>query len=203
MPKLWTDTIANHRRAVRDATIDATATLVAQHGLRSVTMSRIAEQTGIGRATLYKHFPDVAAILLAWHDREVQGHLERLAEVRDRGQNPAARLEAVLHAYALIRHESRGHHDAELAGLLHRDELVARAQHQLHDMLRDLLAEAAASGDIRADVTPDELATYSLHALGAASDLPSKVAVRRLVDLTRSAMQPSPEAGRSVASSNS
>ena len=38
-------------------------------------MSQIAEQTGIGRATLYKYFPDVEAILLAWHERQVTGHL--------------------------------------------------------------------------------------------------------------------------------
>ncbi len=42
-----------HRRAVRDATLHATAALVAEHGLLSVTMSQIAEATGIGRATLY------------------------------------------------------------------------------------------------------------------------------------------------------
>ena len=54
MPKLWTETIDEHRRAVRDATLDATGALVAEHGLASVTMSRIAEETGIGRATLYK-----------------------------------------------------------------------------------------------------------------------------------------------------
>jgi AcrR family transcriptional regulator len=67
-----------HRRAVRDATLDTTVALVAEHGLASVTMSQIAEQTGIGRATLYKYFPDVEAILLAWHQRQVAEHLEQL-----------------------------------------------------------------------------------------------------------------------------
>jgi len=54
VPKLWHHTIEAHRREVRDAILDNTATLVAAHGLRQVTMSQIAEQTGIGRATLYK-----------------------------------------------------------------------------------------------------------------------------------------------------
>ncbi|HET7480249.1 MAG TPA: helix-turn-helix domain-containing protein, partial [Rubrobacteraceae bacterium] len=76
MPKLWNETIEAHRRAVHDAILDATAVLVAEHGLLSVTMSRIAEETGIGRATLYKYFPDVEAVLLAWHERHVTGHLE-------------------------------------------------------------------------------------------------------------------------------
>ncbi len=54
---------------MQDAALDATAALVAERGLRSVTMSQIAAQSGIGRATLYKYFPDVEAILLAWHER--------------------------------------------------------------------------------------------------------------------------------------
>jgi len=72
---LWDDTIESHRRAVRDTTLDAAAALVAEHGLASVTMSEIAERTGIGRATLYRYFPDVEAILLAWHERQVSSHL--------------------------------------------------------------------------------------------------------------------------------
>ena len=56
VPKLWNETIEAHRRAVRDAILETTAALVAEHGLTSVTMSQIAEETGIGRATLYKYF---------------------------------------------------------------------------------------------------------------------------------------------------
>src|SRR5215218_824193 len=120
MPKLWNETIQAHRREVRDAILETTWALVAEHGLLSVTMSQIAEKTGIGRATLYKYFPDVEAILLAWHGRQITGHLEYLAEVRDQAGGAAERLEAVLEAYALISHESHGHHDTELAAFLHR-----------------------------------------------------------------------------------
>src|SRR5450759_5946872 len=102
MPKLWNDTIEAHRHAVREATLDTTAALVAEHGLGSVTMSRIAEETGIGRATLYKYFPDVEAILLAWHERQIGRHLEHLADVADHASETADRLQDVLTAYALI-----------------------------------------------------------------------------------------------------
>jgi AcrR family transcriptional regulator len=147
-------------------------------------MAQIAEGTGIGRATLYKYFPDVEAILLAWHERQIAGHLEYLAELRDQAGGAGERLEAVLQAYALISHESHGHHNAELATFLHRDEQVARAQQQLRDMIRDLLADAAGAGELRSDIAPDELASYCLHALTAARSLPSKAAVRRLVKVT-------------------
>jgi AcrR family transcriptional regulator len=190
VPRLWTETIEAHRREVREAILDTTAALVAEHGLLSVTMSQIADETGIGRATLYKYFPDVEAILFAWHDRQITGHLGYLVDVRDQAGDAAQRLEAVLDAFALISHATRGHHDTELAAFLHRDQHVARAQHRVHDLIRDLLAEGAGAGDVRTDVPPDELATYCLHALSAASSLRSRAAVRRLVALTLTGLRP-------------
>jgi len=189
VPKLWNDTIETHRHAVREAILDTTWALVTEHGLTSVTMSQIAEQTGIGRATLYKYFPDVEAILFAWHQRRVTGHLEHLGELRDQVGDAGERLEAVLEAYALISYHRR-HHGTELAALLHRGEHVARAQQQLVDLIRDLLSEVAESGDVRDDIAPDELANYCLHALTAASSLPSKAAVRRLVKVTLAGLRP-------------
>jgi len=183
VPKLWNDTIDAHRRAVRDATLDTTAALVAEHGLRSVTMAEIAERTGIGRATLYKYFPGVEAILLAWHERQISQHLEQLTEVA-REAEPGERLGAVLEAYAAMSHGSRGHHDAELAAFLHRDEQVMRAEKQLRDLIGGLLTEAAQSGEIRTDISAAELTTYCVHALAAARRLPSAAAVRRLVAVT-------------------
>jgi AcrR family transcriptional regulator len=191
MPRLWNQTIEAHRREVRDAILDTTAALVTEHGLLSVTMSQIAEQTGIGRATLYKYFSDVEAILVAWHDRHVTGHLEHLAAARDQAADPGKRLEAVLEAYALVAHGmSHQRYGTELTALVHRDEHVAQAQQQVHDLIRDVLAEAAKAGDIRSDIAPDELASYCLHALTAAGNLPSKAAVRRLVTLTQAGLQP-------------
>jgi hypothetical protein len=57
-------------------------------------------------------------------------------------------------------------------------------------MIRDLLTEAAKTGDVRDDVAPEELASYCLHALTAASSLPSKAAVRRLVAVTLAGLRP-------------
>jgi AcrR family transcriptional regulator len=190
VPKLWNDTIETHRRAVRDATVETTAALVAQRGLRSVTMSQIAEETGIGRATLYKYFPDVEAILRAWHEREIGRHLEQLAHVRDQADDAGQRLRAVLEAYARIARGSHGHHDAELAALLHRDDRVIRAQRELEAMIQGVLAEAAAVGLVRDDVSAEELAAYCIHALAASGAVRSPDAVARLVDVTLAGLRP-------------
>jgi AcrR family transcriptional regulator len=190
VPRLWDDTIQAHRHQVREAILDTTAALVATHGLLAVTMSQIAAATGIGRATLYKYFPDVEAILLAWHQRQISGHLDQLAEVRDQAGDADQRLEAVLEAYALIAHQAHGHRDSELAAFLHRDQHVTKAEQQLRDMLQHLLTQAAATGKIRGDVAPSELASYCLHALAAAGSLPSRAAVRRLVTVTVAGLRP-------------
>jgi AcrR family transcriptional regulator len=188
MPKLWTETLEAHRREVRDTTLDTAAALVDQHGLLSVTMSQVAEETGIGRATLYRYFSDVEAILVAWHDRQVTRHLQHLLAVRDQAADAGRRLEAVLEAYALMTYERP--HDTALAALVHRDEHFAKVEQQLRDLIRELLIEAVEVRDVRDDVAPDELASYCLHALAGAGSSPSKAAVRRLVTVTVAGLHP-------------
>jgi AcrR family transcriptional regulator len=190
MPKLWTATIEAHRREVHDAILATTAALAARHGVLSVTMSQIAAAAGIGRATLYKYFPDVEAILVAWHERQLGGHLERLARIRNQAGGPHEKLRSVLEVYAGIQYALRAAHGTELAAHLHRGKHVALAQRQLLDLVRDLLTEGAEAGDVRTDVAPVELANYCLHALAAASSLPSKVAVDRLVEVTLAGLAP-------------
>jgi AcrR family transcriptional regulator len=191
VPKLWSETIETHRSQVRGAIIETTAALVAERGLRGVTMSQIAEDSGIGRATLYKYFPDVEAILAAWHEQHVTAHLEHLVSVRDHSGDPSERLEAVLEAYALICYEIAHHdHGADLTALVHRGEQITRAQQHLNQLIRDMIAEAARSGRVRSDVTPEELAAFCLHALAASSSMTSKAAVRRLVTVTIAGLRP-------------
>jgi AcrR family transcriptional regulator len=197
VPKLWSDTIEAHRRDVRQAVMDTTWQLVVDHGLLAMTMSRIAEEVGLGRATLYKYFPDVEAVLLAWHERHVGGHLEQLAAARDRPGDALDRLEAVLETYATIAHRSHGHQGTELAAFLHRDHQLDHAEQKLRGIVRELLAEAASSGGIRGDIAPDELASYCLHALAAAGAMPSAAAVHRLVGITLAGLRPPSSSGAS------
>lgn len=190
VPKLWTETVEGHRREVRDAVLDSTAALVGRHGLRAVTMSRVAEEAGIGRATLYKYFPDLESILHAWHERQITSHLAELAALRDGGGTIGERLRAVLAGYARLSRASRGHRESELAVRLHGGQDVVRATGQLHEMMAELIETGARSGELRSDVPAEELATYCLHALAAAGDLASEAAVHRLVDVTLAGLRP-------------
>ncbi len=46
------------------------------------------------------------------------------------------------------------------------------------------------TGEVRDDVAPADLASYCLHALGAADNLKSKAAVRRLITVTLAGLRP-------------
>jgi AcrR family transcriptional regulator len=178
VPRLWNETIESHRREVREAITETAATLVFEHGLRGVTMSQIAERAGIGRATLYKYFPDVDSILHEWNASQVDSHLKHLAEIRDAAGDPEDRLVAVLNAYAHIVQRS---HDSELVKFLHPDQQIADAQRQLHDMIKQLITEGVRQGQLRDDVHAAELANYCLHALTGAATLTTQAAIKRLV----------------------
>jgi len=189
MPKLWTNTVAAHRLEVREAILDATWALASERGPAQVTMSQVAERAGIGRATLYKYFPSVQAILVAYHRRHIEGHLEQLVQIRDKARDPERRLRAVLEAYARIhrhrvQHEREHSHGPELATLMHTDEEVGYAQQQLLAFLREVIEEAVSHRIVRDDVGANELASYCLHALVAASSLTSDAGIQRLVDIT-------------------
>ena len=64
------------------------------------------------------------------------------------------------------------------------------AQQQLLGFLQDLIADAANAGEARDDMPPAELAGYCLHALQAASTLPSEAAARRLATVTLAGLRP-------------
>ncbi|HKX15011.1 MAG TPA: TetR/AcrR family transcriptional regulator [Propionibacteriaceae bacterium] len=192
MPKLWTETVATHRQEVREAILDATGSLVQSRGLLAVSMSEIAEATGIGRATLYKYFPDVETILSAWHQRHVEAHLAELRRIQQRTADPVARLQAVLRQYSDICRQRRRHGDDDLTAVLHRSAEVRKLQRQLLDLISGLVAEAAEAGAVRQDVPVAELASYCIHALAAAGNS-STTAVDRLLDVVWTGITPTPQ----------
>jgi AcrR family transcriptional regulator len=184
VPKLWTATIEAHRREVRTAVIAATAALVVDHGLRGVTMSRIASEAGIGRATLYKYFPDVETILSEWHQDQVAKHLTRLQAVRSHPGTARERLAKVLEAFAhLTRAPSQHTAAADLVASLHAGDRLSKPETELRELLTSLIDEGVEAGELRGDVPANELALYCLNAAAGARYAESQAAVRRMLDV--------------------
>jgi AcrR family transcriptional regulator len=86
------DAARNRRRVLA-----AAEELFATRDPRSVTMGQIARLAGVGRATLYRRFPDVASVALALldeHERRLQHELIRGVPPLGPGADPADRLAA-------------------------------------------------------------------------------------------------------------
>ncbi|MFD5278115.1 TetR/AcrR family transcriptional regulator [Pseudarthrobacter sp. NPDC058362] len=173
-----------HRTAVREAILDATVSLAAEHGVLSVTMSDVAASAGVSRATLYKYFPDVQSILQAEHHRQMAGELEQLHSVKAAGGDPRRQLEQVLRIHAMVVHR---HHDSAIAAVLQQSGAL---QHK-EQFLEVILRKAADDGTIRTDIAPAELTRFCLHALAAAAQAGSEAEVDRLVRLTLDALEAS------------
>lgn len=178
MPKLWNDTIEAHRSAVASAVMDKTAELAAREGLHTLTMARIAQEAGIGRATLYKYFSDVEGILSSWHRRQINTHLESLERIRDQRATPLQALEAVLTTYGEnIRHG----HDHAFVALLHAMPHVREAHGHLQEFIAAMIAEAVHDGSLKGGIPPSEMARYALAAI--AGGAPNRPALVRLVEM--------------------
>ena len=145
---------------------------------------------------MYKYFAGVEAVLAAWHEPQITGHLAQLAELARTG-TPVVRLAMMLHALAHIaRHSSS--HAMDLAPVLrrgHRSEHGTRARQELHRMVAESIAEGAARGELRDDVAPEELSAYCLSAVAAGAGLESDAAVRRLVEVTLDGLRPPARSG--------
>ena len=184
VPKLWEASVDAHRDAVREAVLDAAWQLAAERGIRGVTMSQVAAEAGVGRATLYRYYPDVEAILTAAHERHVEHHLAHLttlaASAGAATGDALARLETVLGAFATICFE-RGRGGEVLGALVHTAAATRGAEDRVVARVTDMVAEAAQAGAVDAQTPPVELARFAVHALMAASAAADEAGVERVV----------------------
>lgn len=188
MPQLWEKTIDAHRGAVREAVLHAAAGLVAEGGPTAVTMASLARRAGVGRATLYKYFPDTGAVLLAWHEAVVAEHLAAVRAAGAEDGSARERLDAALAAYMrAMSHRAQHHGHGEE---LHRAQHVSVAGAALVDLLSDLVTAAMAEGSVRADVPARELAEFCVASLAAAPPRGTRAAASRLLTVVGSALDP-------------
>jgi AcrR family transcriptional regulator len=135
----------------RDALIAAAATCFARDGY-GVPLETIAAAAGVGRATLYRNFPDRQALALAIFSRGA----DRLGAMIDPERPIAETMEQLVRAgaepLALF---------ARIAAELHQDHANICAFRQLalrmEEMLTPALVAAQRRGEVRHDATPSDL----------------------------------------------
>lgn len=130
----------------RARVLDAAARLFAERDGRELTMEQIARAAGVGKATLYRRYPDVGSIalaLLSEHERALQDELLRGAPPLGPGAPPAERLAAFYRAMVELL-ERHGHLALAAETGARRFASGAYGAWALH--VRHLLGEAGLAG---------------------------------------------------------
>jgi AcrR family transcriptional regulator len=113
----------------------------------------IADLAGVGVGTLYRHFPQRSDLIAAVFQREVDACADAAAAL-SAAYEPAAALARWLHRYTEFVATKRGLAKALHSGDPAFDALPGYFMRRLEPTLGSLLAAAAASGEIRADISP-------------------------------------------------
>jgi AcrR family transcriptional regulator len=178
---------ADARRAV---ILDAALQVFGQYGYRRTSMDDIARGAGIAKGTIYLSFASKEEVFQALSQRLSQRMLAGAQTARHRPGTTAGKLTA-MHAawfgtYAeTIRHSP---HAAELLDAKHRlsADLLTDAARRYQRLVRDVLAEAAAAGELdleAAGLTADTAAELMIaSARGLESIAASPAAYRRHLD---------------------
>lgn len=137
-------------RANRDAVLNAATVLFAERGVE-VSYEEIAERAGVGRATLYRHFPTREALLAGLLD-DLMEELERAAA------GFSQRPEGLLHLVDFcVQAQQRHLPIVDLANQAAPSEQMATMRRRFEQLLAQPLAEAQSAGLVRSEVTVNDV----------------------------------------------
>ncbi len=167
---------------MRDRILDAAESLMGRLGYQKMTMDDIAREAGIGRRTIYLHFPGKHATALATIDRIVERLKERLGELAASDLPWDERIRRMLLARVLFRFDSvRDYHHSidEIFRSLRAAYMERRARYFAEEavIFAGVLARGRAAGAFVVD-DPEAAAATLLLATNAL--LPSSLSTREL-----------------------
>ncbi|MEM1331964.1 MAG: TetR/AcrR family transcriptional regulator [Actinomycetota bacterium] len=168
----------------RAAVADAVRTLFAEEGWDAVTHQRIAERSGLGRNTVYRHFPDRTALLLhAGHFNQVH-HAPRTGDLRT---DLIAELTTFRHELfdgivgnVMAAMVERADHDPEIGPM--RDALVEAGARQTIDIVEEAVAAGRMTDAVSVRDLVAALCGPAVYARLCTGDPPSDAAIEHLVD---------------------
>ena len=166
--------------------VEVTLDLIAKHGLRGATMARIAAGTGIRQASLYTHFENRRAILLAALDVVY----ERVFASRDTptDENSLERLRQMCdHHLELWATQGEKHHAVQLMEFVSgaRSEGLAEILAEKHmasiEQYAQVVRDGQKEGRIPEHVDPDQVA-WLITGWAFAGDVSHLMGFRRFLD---------------------
>jgi len=139
----------------RERVLEA-AKAVFSAGGPEASLEAVAREAGVGIGTLYRHFPTREALYEAVYRREVD-HLVELAQQLMAEAGPTEALRRWLSSNVEFVATKKGM-SAALALAAHRpSELAAYSFDRLSKAVGTLLDRAIAAGEIRSDISPEDL----------------------------------------------
>jgi AcrR family transcriptional regulator len=139
----------------RDAIIAAARQLFCDHGLEA-PLEQIARQAGVGIATLYRHFPNRAALLDAVLTDNLQAHIDA-AEQALATDDPWDGFASYLEQSCRLQAADRGLNDV-MGMRFPRATATEAAKARLFELVGQVVDRAQQSGQLRADLTLEDLA---------------------------------------------
>jgi AcrR family transcriptional regulator len=139
----------------RERVLEAAKAVFSSAGANG-SLEAVARQAGVGIGTLYRHFPTREALFVAVYRREVQ-QLVDLAEQLKAEAAPVDALRRWMRANVEFVATKKGM-SAALALAAHgSSELAAYTLDRLSRALGDLLQRAVETGEMRDDISPEDL----------------------------------------------
>jgi AcrR family transcriptional regulator len=135
---------------IRDLILDAVDILLARYGFRKMTMDDVARQVGIGKGTIYLHFPGKEELILSHIDRIAGRAAESLHEIAVSTGSYEDRLRAMLLARVLVRFDSVLHYSQNLSDLLSSVRTVLITRREGHFTAEAGIFESVLRAGVRA-----------------------------------------------------
>jgi AcrR family transcriptional regulator len=139
----------------RERVLEA-AKAVFSAGGPDASLEAVAKRAGVGIGTLYRHFPTREALFEAVYRREVQ-QLGELAESLKSEASPVDALRRWLRSNVEFVATKKGMSAALALAMHSSSELTAYSFERLTKAVGALLARAVAAGEIRSDISPEDL----------------------------------------------
>jgi AcrR family transcriptional regulator len=144
------DAIRNRERVLE------AAKAVFSAGGPEASLEAVARKAGVGIGTLYRHFPTREALFEAVYRREVQ-QLSELAEQLKSEADPVEALRRWLRSNVEFVATKKGMSAALALAVQSASELTAFSFERLTKAVGGLLDRAVAAGEIRADISPEDI----------------------------------------------
>ncbi len=165
----------------RERVLEA-AKAVFSAGGAEASLEAVARAAGVGIGTLYRHFPTREALFEAVYRREVQ-QLADLAEQLKQEARPVDALRHWMRSNVKFVATKKGMLAALALAAYKNSELFSYSFDQLTQAVGGLLERAIATGEIRDDITPQDL-LRALVGMSYLNDQPGwQTSVLRLVDV--------------------